>query len=116
MIPQKLALESFTEGDTWNGIPSITITVNGSTPASPISTVKMRFKRSGSVPSTPVELTSATSAQINLTNAPGWVFSVPEQIVAGLTFGDWTWRIRITDAAGKKNTYLTGEITVLEDV
>lgn len=117
MIPQKLALESFTQGDTWKGIPSVTITVNGATPGTPISVVTMRFKKATSVEPNPVvELTSATPAQINLTNAAGWVFSVPEQIVAGLTYGDWTWRIRITDTAGKKHTYLADKITVLEDV
>lgn len=116
MIPQKLALEPFTEGDTWKGIPSITITVNGGTPAAQISQVSMRFKKAGAALSAVVELSSATPAQISLTNAAGWVFSIPEQVVPGLTFGDWIWRIRVTDAAGKKHTYLADKFTVLEDV
>lgn len=116
MIPQKLTLESFTEGDTWKGIPSVTITVNGATPPSPISLVEMSFKKSGSVPSTPVRLTSATPTQITLTNAAGWVFAVPPQVVAGLTYGNWTWRIRVTESTGEKHTYLTGELLILENV
>lgn len=81
-----------------------------------MSLVTMRFKKSGVEPSSPVVLTSATPAQITITNAATWIFSVPEQALASLTFGTWIWRISITDAAGKKRTYLADKIEVLETV
>ena len=116
MTPQSLTLESFTEGDTWEGIPSITIAINGAAPVSAMSLVTMRFKKAGLATSTAVVLTSATPGQITITNAATWTFTVPEQIVTGLTVGKWTWQIRITNAAGVKKTYLADEIEVLESV
>ncbi len=116
MTPQKLALTPFTEGDTWDGLPSLTVTINGAPPASSLSLVTMRFKKSGGLESETVQLTSATAGQINITNAANWTITIPAQIVAGLTAGKWTWRMCFQDAAGKKRTYLADEVTVLETV
>lgn len=116
MIPQKLALEAFTEGDTWDGIPSLAITHNGLTPASPMALVTLRFKKTDAAPGPAVQLTSATSGQITLTSAAGWTCCVPPQIVPGLTAGKWTWRLRVASAAGTVRTYLAGELTILENV
>lgn len=116
MIPAKLALESFTEGDRWDGIPDLSITVNGAVPASPISEVTMRFKKAGSVPSDVVELNSATPAEMLIVSNANWEITVPPQEVPGLTWGEWTWRIRITAADGTKKTYLADNIKVLEGV
>jgi len=116
MKPQTLALVPFTAGDTWEGIPGIVVTINGAAPVSAMSLVTMRFRKSGLAASTAVELSSAQAGQIAITNAATWAFNVPEQIVAGLTAGTWTWQIRITNAAGVKKTYLVGEIIVLDTV
>lgn len=116
MTPNKLPLTPFTEGDTWDGISSLTITVNGSPPASALTLVTMRFTKLGSAMESVVELTSATAGQINITSAPNWQIAIPAQIVAGLTAGKWAWRMRFTDAAGKKRTYLADQITVLETI
>lgn len=116
MTPQKLPLTPFTEGDTWDGIPALTVTVNGAVPASALSVVTMRFKKSGAVPSDVVQLTSATAGQITITNAANWAVTVPSQIVAGLTSGKWTWRMRFQSADAKRRTYLADELTVLETV
>ena len=85
MTPQKLSLTPFTEGDTWDGIPSLTVTINGSPPASALSLVTMRFKKSGGLESETVQLTSATVGQITITNAATWAITVPAQIVPALT-------------------------------
>lgn len=118
-----LKLESFTEGDEWEGVPSISITVGPeggpfAAPSNPLSLVTMRFKKTGSVQSEIVELTSATAGQITITNAATWTFSIPAQIVAGLTSGKWMFRIKCKDntATGKPKTYLGDEIVVLETV
>ena len=116
MIPQKLPITPFTEGDTWDGIPSLTVTINGAAPASALAVVTMRFRKSGGLESETVELTSATAGQINITSAADWIITIPPQIVAGLTTGKWTWRLRFQDAAGKKRTFLADELTILETV
>jgi hypothetical protein len=118
MIPAKLALEKFTEGDEWDGIPSLTITINGAAPPVPLASAKMRFKKPGAVPSTVVELSSATPGQITIVSAATWEISVPPQLVAGLTFGKWTWRLRCLDTSttGRPKTYLADEIEVLETI
>lgn len=116
MTPQKLALTPFTEGDTWDGIPALAVTINGAAPGSNLALVTMRFKKVGSAAEAAVELTSATPAQITITSAATWTVTVPAQIIAGLTAGKWDWRMRFTDATGKKRTYLADQITVLESV
>lgn len=115
MTPQKLALTPFTEGDTWAGIPSLTVTVNGAPPASALTLVTMRFRKSGGLPSDVVELSSA-DAEITITNAATWAITIPAQIVPALTTGKWIWRMRFQSADGKKRTYLADELTVLETV
>jgi hypothetical protein len=116
MTPQKLAITPYTEGDTWDGIPSLTVTINGSPPASALSQVTMRFAKNGSEGEQTVELTSATTGQITIITAGTWTIIIPAQIVPGLTAGKWTWRMRFQDAAGKKRTYLADEVTILETV
>lgn len=123
MIPQKLPIDPFTEGDSWEGIPSISITAGPeggpfAAPASALSLVTMRFKRAREVPSDAVELSSAVTGQVTITNAAAWTFRIPEQIVPGLTRGKWTFRIKCQDSttSGQPKTYLTGELEVLETV
>ena len=123
MTPAKLPLTPHTEGDEWEGIPSIAITVGPTggpfvPPSNPLALVTLRFKRAGDVPSDVVELTSATAGQITITSAANWTFSLPPQIVPGLTKGKWTFRVKCRDnsGTGKPKTYLGDELTVLETV
>ena len=124
MQPQALALDPFTEGDEWEGIPGIQIKVGPeggpyAAPESPLDIVTMRFKRSGRVSSTViVELSSETPGEITITDAAAWEFSIPAQVVPLLTCGTWTWRIRCKDSTptGKPKTYLADTIEVLETV
>jgi hypothetical protein len=124
MKPQKLSIEAFTEGDEWEGIPAISITVGPeggpfAPPANPLAEVTMRFKKSTDIQPNPiVELSSATPGQINITNAANWTFTIPAQIVAGLTFGKWKFRIRCKDnsTSGKPKTYLADEVDILETI
>lgn len=114
MTPAKYPLEPFTAGDRWKGIPALSITVGGAIPASPISVVTLRFRRSGEAAGTVVELVSPTN--ITLTNAANWQFAIPPQAVAALTAGTWEWQLRITAVDGAKDTYLADELTVFESI
>ncbi len=116
MIPAKLALEPFSEGDDWDGIPAITITINHAAPAVAMGSVTMRFRQTGVTKPTIVELSSGTPSQIAILDAAVWNFQIPVQPIPELTAGRWMWRLRITDAVGRKRTYLADEIVVLENI
>jgi hypothetical protein len=123
MIPSKLTITSWTEGDEWAGLPLVKITVGPeggpfAPPADALAVVTMRFKKAGGLDSDVVQLTSATAGQITILDAGEWEFSIPPQIIAGLTYGKWTWRIRCTDvsANGSPKTFLADEVTILETV
>lgn len=118
MAPQKLSLQSFTEGDQWEGIPALSIRVNGLPPATALALVTIRFKPTQPTDSAVVQLSSATAGQITILSAANWEITVPPQIVAGLTKGLWNWRMRFTDTSptGSPKTYLADQITVLETI
>lgn len=115
MTPQKLDLEPFTEGDTWRGIPSITITVNGAPPTSALASVKMRFSPVSDNVASAVELTSA-AGKITISNAANWIMVIPAQSVPALVAGRWDWQLKTTDAAGSVTTYLAGCQIVLPTI
>ena len=123
MTPQKLPIDDFTEGDEWDGIPSILITTGPEggpylPPENPLELVTMRFKKLGDDSSPVIELRSDVAGQITIVSAANWDISIPAQIIAGLTAGKWAWRIRCRDTSttGKPKTWLAGEINVLETV
>lgn len=115
MTPQKLALEPFTAGDTWRGIPSITITINGAPPSSALTSVRMRFTPVSNPDAAALELTSA-AAKITISNAANWVIVVPPQSVPELVAGRWDWQLKFTDSLGVVTTYLADSINVLPSV
>jgi hypothetical protein len=122
IIPTKLPLFTFVEGDKWGGIPTISILVGPPEgpmlpPDLPLELVTMRFKRTGNGAAEIVALSSADN-EITIVSAAGWDVTVPAQIVPLLTAGKWTWQMRFwTDSAdGDPLTYLAGDTTVLESV
>ena len=116
MQPAPLTLAPFTEGDLWEGIPALSLTVNGTVPASPIEVVTMRFQRAGAVPSVAVGLTSATAGQITIVDAANWIIEVPEQVVASLSYGKWDFQITIKPVGSSKRTYIADTVDVLQTI
>lgn len=123
MRPYKLPTEPFTEGDSWDGIPAAIVTIGPEggpfvAPASPLSLVTMRFQKLGSENEPIVELSSATAGEITIVSAANWEFSIPEQIVPGLTEGKWIWQIKCKDstATGTPKTWMAGEQEVLASI
>ena len=120
MTPQALTLDPITAGDTWPGIPSISIriSVNGvsSPPSSPLKTVRMRFAQRLMSLGDVVELSSSSPDEILITSAANWEFSIPPQAVPSLTEGSWRWNLETTADDGTVATYLAGEFPVLPDV
>lgn len=120
MIPKTISIEPFTQGDAFAGIPSISITEGPeggpfAAPASDLASVTMRFKKADGTPDDVVELSSG-AGKINITSANNWTFTVPAQVIPGLTEGRWNWNIRCTNLAGLPTTYLTGQVQVLPSI
>lgn len=115
MEPKQVTIDPFVAGDTWKGIPSLTVKVNGSQPSSSLTLARMRFTQADRVPSAVVEL-SSTNSKITITDAAAWKISIPPQIITGMTAGLWKWNLEMTSAAGKVITYIAGILTVHDDV
>ena len=98
-------------GDTWPGIPAITIREGGEIPASSIASASLTFYKAELGLATP-ELVLTSPDEITLTNAAAWELAIPPQILA-LPPGEWTFRFSTTTAAGVVRTWLTGTITIL---
>ena len=81
------------EGDTWNGLPSVTI----ENPLAPgdLAAVKMAFKPTAITAEPALELTTADN-QITISDAANWSFTVnPGQY--DLIPGTYVWQIEVTD-------------------
>lgn len=97
-------------GDTWPGIPGVTIRINGEVPTGNIADATLIFYRADDGPTAPV-LTLDTTAGITLGPAD-WQLIIPPQVLT-LGLGDWYFRLSITDSAANHRTWLVGTLTIL---
>ena len=115
MTPGAYTLPAFTHGDTWDGVPTITITIDDAAPSTALSSVRMHFRTTAAQKGSPLlELTSA-AGDITITSAANWIISIPAQSL-DLPVGTLYYDIEFTDTAGTITTYLSGTITVAQDV
>ena len=113
--PASQNLEDVVEGDTWLGLTSVTITVDGSPPGDALASVAMTFKKSKRSGPASLELVSSGS-EITLTDAANWIFAVAEVTPFPLKPGVYVYDVQTTDDQGVIQTYLEGEIEVLKRV
>jgi hypothetical protein len=99
---------AFVQGDTWGGIPSITVTP---APAYTADAAIFAIKKTPA-DIQPVKQLSSDDGQILITDNTNWIFSIPAQEL-DLTAGDYVWQFRITDSNGGIQTYLQGSFAVL---
>jgi hypothetical protein len=100
-------------GDTWPGIPSISIRPNDEIPADPVTSAKLIFFKAEEGPATPaLELTSA--AEITIISAANWEFDVPP-IILDLDPGEWTFRFSTVanDTHATVRTWIVGTLQIL---
>lgn len=95
------ATEPIYAGDTWPGIPAISIRPNGLIPAIPAESAKLIFFKAEDGPLNPA-LTLESPANITLVDAASWDFDIPPVVLA-LDPGEWTFRFSTTadDAASE---------------
>ena len=102
---------SFVSGDTWGGIPSITVTP---APVQSCALAEMQF-RINATSNTPAASLSSADGSINITDAVNWEFNIPAQSLP-LKPGNYVWSFRTTDADDVVQTYLQGSIAVLDPI
>ncbi len=95
---------NFIQGETWGGIPQISITVGDDEipPTNDAVSAIMQFSMVGGGRTLAI---TSVAGQITISSASGWTFVVPQQSL-DLQAGDYTWAFQVTDIAGNKNTYL----------
>ncbi len=110
MLPGTIKLSPMIEGDTWLGIPSISVGVetNGvtGTPDVPLASVRMQFRQCGARGRLYVELTSA-DLEIEILDAPSWSIQIHKKLL-GLPAGSYVFDIEFTDDDGNIYTLLKG--------
>lgn len=117
MAPPTYNLDPVHENDTWAGIGSITIEVDGNPPAVAAASAQMRFARQRDHSNTLLTLSSAgDDPGITITDAVNWIFAVLPRTPIGLPPGTYTYAFKVTDADGTVQTYLEGQIVVTAEV
>jgi hypothetical protein len=100
-----------TYGDSWTGIPIITIKVNNLPPEYPVESATIIFTK-GSVTGTQgLILTEEDGITIQDNNE--WEFLVPPIVEFPLTVGTWFYRFKTVDSQGMRKTWLTGKIKIV---
>jgi hypothetical protein len=105
---QQIKLHPIVAGDTWDGLRH-TCSSDGTAFASPLALVEMSFSTiSGTVG---LALSSA-DAEIAITGATAWTFTVEPVTPFSLAVGVWYWSLTCTDTDGVVKTRLSGTKTV----
>jgi hypothetical protein len=100
------------EGLPWFGFTAI----NFSTPLTlPAVRSKMRFQKQGARGVQVVQI-STDDGQIAITDAAAWSFAIAQQIIAGLTPGQWRWQMTFEDANGPVPVMLQGDAEVYDKI
>jgi len=110
---------AFVAGDTWQGIPSVSISPP---PITSLVLVRMNFRNTFVSVRTMESLSSAKAIpenpsvnQIVIDDAINWQFHIPEQQLQ-LKAGTYSWQIETRDSSGNIQTYLQGTVQVYSDI
>lgn len=100
-------------GDTWDGINSITINVNGVPINLTDAIVKMEFRQGLDAP---VALTlSTTDESIIVTNAAQGIISIPPKKIE-IPFKKYLYDLQVTYSTGVVKTYMSGTWEIIADI
>ena len=113
-LPGRYTIPAAVTGDTFAGIPELSITINGSAPTNSLSSVRMQFKTDATAASADLELTSA-AGDITINDAAAWNITV-EPFTNSLAAAIYGYDIEFTDSAGNIKTYVAGTWDVVQDV
>lgn len=98
-------------GDSWRGLPLVSIRPNDQVPTVALTSAKVIFFKAEDGPLQPaLELVSPADITINSPSA--WDLTV-KRTKPALPPGEWTLRLSTTDADAVTTTWLTGVLTIL---
>jgi len=98
-------------GDSWPGVPLVSIRPNNAVPTVALAAAKVIFFSSEDGPLSPAH-TLESPTDILLNSPTAWDLSVKKAILP-LQPGEWTLRLSTTDAQNETRTWLTGVVTIL---
>jgi len=100
-------------GDTWDGILSISININGVPVNLSNSNVKIEFRESID---SPVVLTLSTAnGGVIITNASQGTLQLPSRIIE-IPYGKYLYDLQVTFANGVVKTYMSGTWEIIPDI
>lgn len=100
-------------GDTWDGINSITIRVNGTPINLTNASIKMEFRQDLD---SPVVLTlSTTDSSIIIQNAVAGIIRIPPKKIE-IPFGKYLYDLQVTYLNGTVKTYMEGSWEITPDI
>jgi len=104
-------------GDSWRGISSITITINGVAPTVALNRVKMQFRKSagGSVFLTLDSDEETITIESGTVSGDSWVISIPPSIIS-IPSGTYIYDMQTTNSFGDVKTYMKGSWEIKEDI
>lgn len=100
------------EGDTWEGIAQIEITINDLVPTVGIKSARLQFRdEAGNLGK---EL-STENGGIVIEDVPFWILSIPE-VDLGLASGIWDYDLETTNLDDFIQTCMKGTINIIQEI
>ena len=110
---KKYDIPKHRRGDTWVGISSFPLTVNGIPVNLTNAAIKIDFKKQVD---SPVALTLSTAASsIVITQPTQGIFSIPARII-NIPFGLYLYDVQVTFSSGIITTYVEGAWEIVADI
>lgn len=114
--PATVTLPSVVRGDTWDGFTITGVLLDDEAPASALASALLHFRSAADAAGDPDHvLDTSDPAELVIDDAAAWTLRAPAQILP-LAAGRWVFDLEFTDAAGDVHTYVSGVLTVLQDV
>lgn len=113
-LPGRYTIPAAVTGDTFAGIPEMSVTVNGDPPTVALASVRMQFRTSADAASASLALTSS-GGDITINSAANWNITV-EPFEITLAAANYVYDIEFTDTGGTVRTYVTGTWAIASDV
>jgi len=111
--PAILPMGTLVQGNTWDGVPIIVVTKNGSPPSTTVVTARMQFRKT---PESQPKVTLTNSDGITINDATNWNLTIPPRNLDALTPGDWIADLELTDSDDTVKTWMRGELNVASTV
>jgi len=117
MRPATVNLKPHTRGDTWEGIPISSVTINGVPPIAPIVSARLQFRYADTL-ELAYELNSVPAVDkgtITIIDPNTWNISIDAQIL-NMPAGDYVWDFETTDSDAVVRTLYTGKFQHVQDI